>query len=187
MNLKKTVIVCLCAIFALGLSAAPQKKGQGGPGADVKREAMDYKLRYLSKRMELTPEQSERFGEIYRRMSAEKERIFKEMYAAEKKVHQNKDATEKDYQTLNEQLDRLRKQDADLEERYDKEFKTFLSAKQLYDMKKGEHDFMRRLREMYSRKSDGSGKKKRHSQSPGLPDAEECSDSCPPSLNQSNN
>ena len=184
MNLKKTVIVCLCAILAFGLSAAPQKKAGATPGAEVKREAMEYKLRFLSKRMELTQEQNERFCELYRKMSVEKERIFKEMYAAEKKVRQNQNATEKDYQALNDQLDRLHKQESDLDARYDKEFRTFLGAKQLYEMKRAEHDFMRRLREMYSRRSDGHGKKKKQSNSPspGLPDADECSDSCPPSI-----
>lgn len=150
----KKIYILLLLIFSAGAGVA-FGADEPKPDGDWEQEMLDFKIKYLCQEMDLTGEKKEKFSELYRQLSTERNKIFRESHAVKRKVQRNKKATEADYQRAGEAMEQGKEKVDRLERSYDEKFKTFLSAKQIFKMKEGEEKFRRKLMEM-------RGKKHRH-------------------------
>ena len=69
-------------------------------------------------------------------MEDEKHKVFSATRKLERSVKANKNATEKDYQSLSEAMTDAKAKDAEISKRYDEKFSRLLTAKQVYRMQK---------------------------------------------------
>ena len=105
--------------------------------------------------MELSEEQTQKFIELYSKMSDERFARFRKVKELEKRVKENKNASEQDYEALSEAMNT-----AKIENRYDAQFSKFLTGKQIFKMKEGEESFRKKMREMRREKRHGKKGKK---------------------------
>ena len=133
-------------MVALPLSA--QKRHRNGDRAQWHREIREFKLRYLAQEMDLSPDQQQRFVALYDKMQDEKHSVMLEARAAEERLKKIENPTEADYKVASDALSNAREKDAAIDLKYEKQFKTFLSSKQMFKMKEAERKFRDKLREM---------------------------------------
>lgn len=114
----------------------------------MSKELKEFKLKFLAQEMELTPEQQTKFFDLYTKMMDEKHKAYADARQLEKKVKNNKNATDADYRALSEAMNRARTRDAEIEGRYAKKFDEFLTPKQIYKWKEAEKKFRDRMSEM---------------------------------------
>ena len=145
----KRLLMLLGLVMALLVPAVAQPPGrEKGSRENMRREMMEFKVKYLCQEMELSGQDEARFTELYTRMSQEREKLFLESRRIEKQLKGNKDASEAEYEAATKAFQQLREKDAQIEKRYDAEFAKFLTAKQIYKMKEGEHEFRNRMHKM---------------------------------------
>lgn len=140
-NLKKIIVFTLIALV-LPFTVSAQRRGE------VNKELQEFKIKFLAQEMELTADQQPKFVEVYTRMTNEKKRIFKNAIELQKRVKRDKKASSADYQRATEAMSKAKIQEGKIDERYDNEFRKFLSPKQIYKMKEGEKKFRAKMKEL---------------------------------------
>lgn len=143
--MKKTYLLLFLA-FLLAIPGYAQKRQKSQE--DMKREILDFKLKFLAQEMDLKEDQQKQFFELYSQMESEKYGLYKEARKAEKKVKEDPNASDEDFQRAAEMTSEAKMKEAKIEEKYNEKFKTFLSPKQMYAMKQAEDKFREKLREM---------------------------------------
>ena len=146
------ITVCVSSIFAFADSATTDKR------EDWKKELQEFKYQYLAQEVELTDEQQKTFFEMYSLMEAEKAKVGQECRRLRKKA-KAENATDADYDAAVNAMIDIKLLEAQIEKRYYEKFKTILSSKQLYLLKRAEHKFMKKLMQM--QKEDRKTKKKK--------------------------
>lgn len=150
--MKKYLILFLLAFFAMSPIVAQRKDGDRKSKHEMMKELHEFKLKFLAQEMDLKEDQQTRFFEIYNQMSEERHKLFRETRQLEKKVKENKNASDADYQAVSAAITAAKEKDAALEKKYDEKFSTFLSQKQIFKMKAAEEKFREKMREMRQRK-----------------------------------
>lgn len=117
------------------------------PDPKMWKEIQDYKINFLAQEMELQKDQEKRFKDLYTEMEGKKRAIFDEIRSIQESLDK-KDATEKEYEAATKKIDDLHAKDMALNKEYEKKFKSFLSARQIYKMKSGEDKFRQRMQQM---------------------------------------
>ncbi len=112
------------------------------------REIMEFKMKYLAQEMELTEAEKARFFSTYEAMSREKGELFENMYKAKRRIKKGENLTDKDYEQVSVELQHIKKKLDAVDERFDKEFTKFLTAKQIYKMHEAEQEFLNKVRRM---------------------------------------
>lgn len=150
--MKGKLILFLLAIL-LALPAAAQKTAGGNePSAEKKKEFFEIKMKYLADEIELKADQKKKFVELYTQMENERRAIFKKMKAAERAIKHNKNATEADYEKARKDKAAFESQMEQVEKKYESQFATFLSQKQIYELKEAEKSFMEKVRSCRDKK-----------------------------------
>lgn len=133
------------------VSASAQKQARQSK-KDMIKELHEFKLKFLAQEMDLKENQQQKFFEVYSKMSDEKHKLFKETRSLERKVENNGNATDAEYEAASAAILKAREKDAAIERKYDEQFSTFLSAKQIFKMKNAEEKFRRKMHEMRKNK-----------------------------------
>ena len=132
------------------------QRNDGEKREDWKKELQEFKYQFISQEIELTEQQQKPFFEIYSQMEAEKIKIGQDCRKLKKEAKKD-DATDADYiAAVNAMID-MKLLEAQIEKRYYEKFKTIISSKQLYLLKRAEHKFMKKLMQM---QKDDKKKKK---------------------------
>lgn len=139
-------------VLTLGFVASAQNHGDRN---NMRRELREYKLKYLAQEMELTAAQQPKFFDLYEKMMKEKHAAYSETMALKRKLKNEKNARDADYEALTTAMRKAKVKDQEIEKRYEKQFSTFLSAKQIYKWKEAEEKFRQRMQEMRSQKKKG--------------------------------
>lgn len=139
------LVVAIAPVFAQG-------KGQDKDHKAMRKEIMDFKIKFLAQEMELNEEQQKKFNTLYRQMSEEKGVVFHELHALKKKI--GKDANDAEYEAYTRAASEAKEKEAEIDRRYDAKFAEFLSAKQIYKMKAAEEKFRQKMHEMRGKKKD---------------------------------
>ena len=163
--MRKYLLLLLGCFMCVGAAMAQHKHECRKPNPKMWKEIQDFKLKFLAQEMELNKDQQTRFFELYTEMSEKKREIFDEIRNTERKLENEKDASDKDYEEASRKLTEAKEKDAALEREYDAKFATFLSTRQIYKMKSGEEKFRRKMSKMryHGKHSKTAGK-------PGKPD-----------------
>ena len=176
--MKKYLLMILAVMaFAPALLAQGEKDK-----AKMKEEIQQFKIDFLAKEMSLSEKEKAEFTSVYREYDNERRKAGSEAWHFERNIKKKKDATEADYKRLTERQQKAREKDNEVVKKYDARFESFLTAKQIYDMHKGEEKFFAKMKEM--RKKHGHGPKGHGSKNPphGRQDGREDSrpGDCPP-------
>lgn len=119
------------------------------------REVQEFKMKYLAQEMELNEMQKKKFFELYEEMSESKRECYKEAVVMERRLKEEKDASEEDYQNVRNAFNQANANWAETEKQYDEKFSEFLSQKQIYKMKEAESNFRAKMDEMkHNRKKE---------------------------------
>lgn len=143
------LIFTLLSAFAMVSFAQPNDKGK--PKKDhekMKKELLDFKMKYLAEEMDLKGDQKEKFFELYKNLEEQRGAIYRPVTEMRRKLKHDKNASEADYQKMTEAINTANAESAEIEKKYDEKFSEFLSQKQLFKLKEGEQSFREKLQEM---------------------------------------
>lgn len=152
--MKKVYIFFLLVLTCVFIAPAQGRQEKRKNHEQMRREFLDFKMKFMAQEMDLKPEQQQKFFELYEKMEGERMQIFKETRSIEKKVKKNKDATDADYDALNKAMDEAREKNSKIDKKYEEQFATFLSSKQVYKMRNAEEKFRKKMRDMRKNKTE---------------------------------
>lgn len=118
------------------------------PKAEMLKELQEFKIKYLIQEMELTEDQQQKFTKLYTQYDNERSALFRDVHRRSKAMRNNDNPTDTDYLVAAENMATAKCREGELEKTYFAKFKTMLTPKQLYTLKRAEHKFNRKLREM---------------------------------------
>jgi len=103
------------------------------------------KVDYISKQIGLDGDKKVRFAKEYTAMTTETAKLARETRKLERSVAKNPKATDLEYEKAAEAVAEFKGREAAIEMRYYNQFKTYLSKKQLFQLKIAENKWMREL------------------------------------------
>lgn len=153
-----------CILFIPATLAQGQKDR-----AKMREDLQNFKIDFLAKEMDLSEKEKSEFIPIYKEYDSERRKVGAEAWKFEHELSKKKDASDADYKKLSELQQSARSKDGEIVRKYDEKFASFLSAKQIYNMHKGEAKFFEKMKEMHKKFGEknkqpntGSSKKRKH-------------------------
>lgn len=150
-------LLFIFAIFTLTQAAVAEPKDE--PNAEKLKELQEFKVKYLCQEMDLPADKQAEFSKLYMQYENERSTLFRELHKNFKHLSKSQSHTDVDYANAAEKMASAKSREGDLEMKYFNIFKTMLTPKQLYLMKRAEDKFDRKLGEMH-RKNNGNKQKK---------------------------
>jgi Spy/CpxP family protein refolding chaperone len=139
----KTIITLLTGFFLLTNSMIAQPPPPpDGPGNE-KIEAM--KIAYLTKRLQLTPEEAQKFWPVYNQYEAEKKQVRQTTVGAVKDMKEDGDFTNAEAEQAIAKYIEFKAKDLDLIKKYVIEFRKFLPATKIAKLVTAEEHFKKML------------------------------------------
>lgn len=146
-------MIMLAAPLSDAAAQQKQKKNERKPRTEWVKEMRSYKKDYISKRLDLTNEQREKFFPLYYAMEDEVFRLQEQTRQMERNLDKkNTKATELEYDKTVDAVYELKAKEGAIEMKYLPKFKEILTSKQLLQLKKAEHKFTRELMKNHSKK-----------------------------------
>lgn len=106
----------------------------------------NYKAKFIASELKLTDSQKQKFVDTYRKMEDESAQVARETRQMEKSVREKGDkATDLELEKAAEAGVELKMKQAQIEQKYFKEFKTILTPAQLFNLSKAERKFTRKI------------------------------------------
>lgn len=159
----RNILLLLAMVMASAFPPAAFGSGfpdpQGKSREQMFKEIQEFKLKYLAQEIKLEENQREPFFKLYNEMSEKRMALMREARSAEKAVRGNKDATDEDYMKATKAMDKAKADDAAIEKEYDAKFSKILTHKQIYELKRAEESFRRKMDEMRHRGNNKKHKK----------------------------
>ena len=140
----KILITLLLSMTVIGAIAQ-------GPEAMKKIESA--RIALITERLELTPEQAEKFWPLYREYTARREELRKEYLEARRSVDQE-NMTEKESKKLLDKGLELKEKQVNLDRVYSERFNNVITSRQLLQLRKAEDDFRQMLLDRIERRRD---------------------------------
>jgi hypothetical protein len=131
----------MLSILALILPviAHGQEPSQQSPDPKAMERIQRARIAYLSERLNLTPEQAEKFWPVYRELADKRAALRAQMKESQKK----EGLSEQEQKQMVEQNLKVRQQELDLEKQYAQRLLNAITAQQLLDLPKAEMEFRR--------------------------------------------
>lgn len=156
----KKLIYILIALMLLPIAMSAQKPTERERRTWMK-EMQQYKNDYIARKLELNDEQKAKFLPMYNSMEAEVRKICDQTMRMERDVKKKgEQATDLEYEKAAEAQVELKAKEAQIEMKYFKDFKTVLTPRQLFKLKKAERDFSRELMKKHHEKQNKNKTKK---------------------------
>ena len=161
-----TLILLVCSALSLWASPAgepvcglaPEPAGEHKPPTkEQKEEFLKFKLDYFIQEMNLPADKQGEFKRIYTDYEKDREALFSGMWQKIKAFRADKEHSDADYLGMAEAMSQMKAKEGELEKSCFGKLRTILSPKQLYEFKKAENKFNRKVMEM-----QGKGKGKHH-------------------------
>ena len=142
-----------CSILpAIASGSCPGKKDQEAWRKDLQQ----HKANYISKELNLTEEQREKFLPLYLEMDNQLDELARSAREAERAVAKKDGAaTDADYDKATEAMFQLKSKESKVEMQYLGRFSKILTKRQLFLLKDSERKFMRKVFDQHRR---GAGK-----------------------------
>ena len=161
----KHLLVVICILSISGLYAQrPEGDGQRqGMTKEQKEEIESMKIAFLTKRLELTPDEAKKFWPVYNQASDEIEKMREARMKQHREMREKKDElTDKDYEKIVDNEITFRQQELDILKKYSNQYKQLLPMKKVAALYKAEEDFKRellhRMRDKQKKENGQSGK-----------------------------
>jgi len=140
----KNLLIPLLLLFSLNLSAQDQES------LDKIESA---KIGLITERLQLTPEQAEKFWPLYREYNNKRMELRRELRSARDEVDPQR-ATEEERKQLIEMGLRIKERELALEQDYSKRMLEVIDSRQLLSLRRAEEDFKRMLIERIERRRE---------------------------------
>ncbi|MEO9484931.1 MAG: hypothetical protein ABJG47_15835 [Ekhidna sp.] len=123
--------------------------GAFGQSPEALKKIEAAKIALITERLELTPQQAEKFWPIYREFGKERQLIRKDFNQARRTFDPNK-ATEEENKKMLEMANQVKERQLKLEREYSDRILKVITSRQLNNLRKAENDFkemlLRRIR-----------------------------------------
>lgn len=121
-----------------------------GQGNEAREQIEAARIALITDRLELTPEQAEKFWPIYNEYSEQRKELARELQQMRKGIDRE-EMTEEQGQQLMERTMNIRERQLQLEKQYARRMNSVITAQQLLSLRQAEEDFrkmiLRRLEE----------------------------------------
>ena len=148
----KKIKLLLFTLCILNLSLYAQRpEGEGGHQRQAmtkeqKEEIESMKIAFLTKRLELTPDEAKKFWPVYNQASDEIEKLREARMKQHREMKEKKDQlTDKDYEKIVDNEISYRQQELDIMKKYSNQYKQLLPMKKVAALYKAEEEFKREL------------------------------------------
>ena len=132
--MKKLLIIGLLTVSLSMMAQSPETM--------KKIEAA--KIALITERLNLTPEQAEKFWPVYREYSTKNREVRKDFDQARRSFDPNS-ASEEENKKMLEMANRVKQRQLDLEQEYSQRILKVISSRQLNNLRKAESDFKEML------------------------------------------
>ncbi len=146
-KMKKTIYTAFIWLFAVAAAM-----GQNGGTLDKIESA---RIALITERLELSPEQAEKFWPVYREYSMQREELRREFMQARRQVDRRQ-LSEEESQRLLQLGMQIKEREVMLDRTYNERLVNVISNRQLLELRKAEQDFRRMLMERLQRRQDGA-------------------------------
>lgn len=141
--MKRILTVALTLILVATASLAQKKDSRNHE--QWMNELRKAKVEYMTRELELTSDQEERFATVYNSMQSELDKLRREIRALHKSIEEKKDATDLEYEKAAETAFEFKSREGAIEQRYYQQFKQILTPRQLYKFQSAEKKWMKTL------------------------------------------
>ena len=139
------LLTSIALLLVTALAALADKPTQAERNAWLK-EMQQYKAEYMTKALDLTAEQKAKLIPLLNRMDEETKKLMDQTVAMKKAVEKKgESATELELEKAAEAQFECKAKEAQIEQKYYKEYKKILTSRQLLKFKDAERGFMREL------------------------------------------
>ncbi|MDE6101314.1 MAG: hypothetical protein K2G01_09740 [Paramuribaculum sp.] len=147
MNKILIAIFCTAILSCFSFQAAASADSKEDK---VKREQwyknmVQTKIDYIAKQVGMNADQKGKFEKQYAAMSAETAKLSRETRQLERTIAKKANATDVEYEKAAEAIAEFKSKEGAIEQKYFNQFKTYLSKKQLFQLKVAEHKWMKEL------------------------------------------
>ena len=156
-------LITIFTVMCLTCLCAWSQPENGGPPPDERtRERIDAaRAAFLTERLDLTPQQAERFWPVYHEFNGKRQELRKTFFQVQRKNGGPKQNAEPDPEEQRRLLDLsmdLRQQELDLEKQYSGRFLEVLTADQVLRLHRAERDFQQMvIQHMRNRREQRGG------------------------------
>jgi len=144
-----SLLILLCPQYA-----DAQKNISDAQRKQYAEKLLAFKHQILTRELDLTRDQANKFFPIYDKMEAELERIGRETRILEQKTLNNPTATTLECESTAYALFEQKKNEAEIELRYFEQFKNILEPRQLLKLKSAERKFRAEILKYYNNSID---------------------------------
>lgn len=153
------LIIAICSALSSHSQCQPSKQDRNAWMKEMRQVKNDY----ISRKLNLTAEQKNRFLPLYNKMEREVNKCVEEAQHMAHLVKEKRDnATDLEYEKAAEALFECKAKEGEIELKYYREFKKILTPKQLFILKRAEREFtktlMREHRKMKREKKQNDNK-----------------------------
>lgn len=114
-------------------------------------EIKQYRRTYLTKELDLSRDQQNKFFPIYEEMEERTAQVEEDARLMERRISEATDATDLEYEKATEALYDAKLTQAEIEKSYMDKFRAVLSARQLFQLKSAERQFQREMLKQHQR------------------------------------
>ena len=156
----------ICVLLLMSLLFFPAMMAQENESmkrAQKFKEVREFKMKFLAKEMDLDDARKQEFFKLYEEMCRKRDEVYKPVVEQERKIKkEGEEATDEDYQKLNEARSKANAEVAEIEMAYNEKFAEFLSQKQIFKLREAEQNYRSRLEEMKHNRKKNPDKQKNH-------------------------
>lgn len=153
--MKHFYILCLLFITAILFHPSTGMAQNGGSDAEIKDRIRAAEIAYLAQKLDLTPDEAQKFWPVYNQYTKEVE-----MLIAERRTRTPDKTTQQERKGPDQEL-KYEQRMLDIKSRYDREFQRVLPASKAGSVFRSEREFrgqlIRQLKERQSRNIGGPG------------------------------
>jgi hypothetical protein len=112
------------------------------------------RIALITERLELTPEQAEKFWPLYREYMERREDLRKELLSAKSEIRKDEEMTDEESKKLVDKALKLKERKVALDRDYSDKFNRVITARQLIALRNAEDDFRQMLLERLEKRRD---------------------------------
>jgi len=150
MKMYKVSSLVLFIFLTTSTFIQAQKPEQGKPEPFDFEKFKSEKIAFITKAIELTPQEAEKFWPVYNEFEKSRFDIMNERRDLQNNLRENKaKLSDKEYADISRKMAMLHKKEGELMIRYNEEFLKILPAKKVIELYDAEGDFRRQLLKDY--------------------------------------
>jgi Spy/CpxP family protein refolding chaperone len=139
------ILIILTLVVSFSISGIAQERGHGMRG-DMSERFQAEKISFITKKLELTPEEAQLFWPLYNELGKKRKENREQTKILFRKLRsESEEVTEKELSDLSDELIELKLQEAVLQKEYHLKYKKILTAKKILTLYHTEKQFQNML------------------------------------------